>query len=353
MPFNDGESDNLEADHSPLVSIVLRTHNRSEQFKIALQSVINQTYQPIEILVIDHDSADDIEAIISGFDKPVKYYRHTGTYLDTHNVFRDKVSGEYVTIVDDDDFMAPTCVEKLVHVLRTREDIHVVFPRYQFFFVRDGQYHLESLSPKLDNQTIHKLMLTQGILHWNSVLFRKKCIQNIPKLDETVIGAFDWFIWIQMALAGYRFYQINDFLGYIQRSHDSIQAAGDRIVIGRSQCIKYYGDHLGFFKKLSWGYFTGYGYHLICQGLSWMDLGKTRKGRMVLIKGLLMYSFGFKNRLKIIPAVIILFASVVSDPMKARTRIEKLFRNYLFRIVSQREGAGYAKAARIKFWGQL
>ena len=318
----------METHNSPLVSIVLRTHNRPEQFKMALQSVINQSYRPIEILVVDHDSTDDIQAIIAAFDEPVKYYRHTGTYLDTHNVWRDKVMGEYMTILDDDDFIAPRCLEKLVHVLNTREDIHIVFPRYQFFFVRDDQYHLESLSPKLDNRTIHKQMLVKGIIHWNAVLFRKECIQNIPKLDERVIGAFDWYVWIQMALAGYRFYQINDFLGYIQRSHDSIQAGGDRIVIGRSQCIKYYGDQLPFFTKLFWGYYSGYGYHLICQGISWMENGKSRKGRVVLIKGLLMYFFGFKNRLKIIPAVFILFASVVSDPAKARMRIEKLFRNY-------------------------
>jgi glycosyltransferase involved in cell wall biosynthesis len=320
---------------------------------MALQSVINQTYRPIEILVLDHDSTADIQAIAAAFDEPVRYYRHTGTYLDTHNVWRDMVAGEYVTVLDDDDFIAPRCIEKEAYILNTREDIHIVFPRYQFFFVKDGQYELEMLTPRLDNRTIHKKLLVKCVLHWNAVLFRKECIRNIPDLDGRVIGAFDWYIWIQMALAGYRFYQVNDFLGYVQRSQDSIQAAGDRIVIGRSQCIKYHGDRLPFFTKLFRGYYSGYGYHLICLGISCLENGNSRRGRMVLIKGILMYSFGLKNRLKLIPALFILFASVVSVPAKARGRIEKLLRNYLFRIRTQREGAGYAKAGKLTFWRQL
>lgn len=316
---------------SPLVSIVVRTHNRAHLLKSALQCLLNQTYRPIEILVIDHNSTDQTEDVALSFGKHIRYFKHTGNFRDTFNVWRDKIKGHFISFLDDDDYVKPSCIEKLVTVLLSRKDIDLVFPRHLIYYLNGNRCTLLQETHMYDLSQIRKLILRWNIIPWNGVLFRTHCLSSIPVFDDTITGAFDWFFWTHLVLAGYSFYQLNEVLGVLRRSSDSVQLELARMSEGGLQCIRHYARHLSFPEKLSFGYHNVYGYRLIRHGIILIENGQTRKGQLIVLKGLWIYFFCKEGRGKFIAAILILLASFLSNPTVARTRVEKLLRNYYFR----------------------
>jgi glycosyltransferase involved in cell wall biosynthesis len=315
----------------PFVSVVVRTHNRSDLLNNALKCLISQTYRPIEIIVVDHNSTDNTKEVASSFGEIVRYYKHTGSFRDTFNIWRDKVKGEFISLLDDDDFIKPDCIEKLVNKILKKKDVDIVFARHRFFSVNKDRCIILGDTMHLNEMEIRKNLLRTNIIPWNSVLFRAHCLSKVPKIDNTITGAFDWFFWIYMVVAGFKFYQIDEILGFIQRSSDSVQFEIERMSVGILECKRYYGRHLTLYEKLLFGYNYMYGTQLINYGLYLLENGGIKKGRLYLLKGICRLLFSIKGRKKYFIAILIWVSSLISEPQKSRRRIEKLFKNYYFR----------------------
>jgi len=316
---------------APLVSVVVRTHNRAEHLKKALQCLKDQTWPNLEIFLVDHDSSDNTAEIARSFGDSVIYYLHKGSFRDTFNVWRDKISGEFISFLDDDDYITPDCIEKLMNLLLTNNDIHIALPRHRYFSVKNDRCLIEKETQRIDCTNIRKILMQRNVILWNGVVLRRDCLKNIPPIDDSITGAFDWYFWILLDLANYNFFQLDCFLGYIRRSQDSVQYEIPRMSKGILECIEYYGGHLSIYEKLINGYYHMHGYRLICNGIICLEQGDISSGRHQILRGIYNYSFGGKKILKLIPAMIIYFFSLISKPQKARSRIEHIFNVFLFR----------------------
>lgn len=93
----------------PKVSVVVPTYNRSAFLRQAIQSVMDQTCQDIEILVVDDGSIDDTASVITGFgDQRIVYIHQENTGRSAaRNRGLAQARGEYVAFLDDDDFYLP------------------------------------------------------------------------------------------------------------------------------------------------------------------------------------------------------------------------------------------------------
>jgi|GEM_PF-2541980 len=105
----------------PLVSIIIPVHNPGKLLDVCLQSVIEQSYKNIEIIVVNDDSSDDSESIIKGFQKKdsrIKYF-----YTNQHNAAFTRREGikessaKYVCFVDSDDVIDKQYVQVLYETL--------------------------------------------------------------------------------------------------------------------------------------------------------------------------------------------------------------------------------------------
>jgi len=118
-----------------LVSVVMPAYNHEKFVGQAIESVINQTYGPIELLIIDDGSSDRTWDIIRGLQPACekrfrrvifKRQENRGTCL-TLNRLLDDISGRYVTSISSDDLMAPALVEESLFFLEENSDYGVVY----------------------------------------------------------------------------------------------------------------------------------------------------------------------------------------------------------------------------------
>ncbi len=112
----------------PLVSIIVPVYNVGELVLKCLDSLISQSYEQIEIVVVDDGSTDGSGKLCDDFakkDKRIKvFHKKNGGLSSARNYGIKKASGEYVCLVDSDDYVKKDFVKKLVDVVR--EDVDVV-----------------------------------------------------------------------------------------------------------------------------------------------------------------------------------------------------------------------------------
>lgn len=106
----------------PLISVIIPVYNVEEYLDECIQSIVNQTYQNLEIILIDDGSTDNSPQMCDAWkaqDSRIKVIHKTnGGVSATRNAGLDIATGEYIGFVDSDDYIAPTMYEELQKVLR-------------------------------------------------------------------------------------------------------------------------------------------------------------------------------------------------------------------------------------------
>ena len=102
-------------------SIVITTYNRLDLLKRAIQSAFDQT-QPCEVIVVDNASTDGTQAYVESLGNRVIYCRNqTNTnHAGAVNAGVEAASGHWIKLVDDDDYLADTCIERMSEAIRLR-----------------------------------------------------------------------------------------------------------------------------------------------------------------------------------------------------------------------------------------
>ena len=102
------------------VSVIIITHNRSNLLGAAITSVLNQTFQDFEIIVVDDASKDDTGNVVQTFDdKRIRYIRHETNkgHAAARNTGLQNAVGEYIGFLDDDDAWLPEKLQRQVALL--------------------------------------------------------------------------------------------------------------------------------------------------------------------------------------------------------------------------------------------
>ncbi|WP_309733443.1 glycosyltransferase family A protein [Chamaesiphon sp. OTE_75_metabat_556] len=106
---------------SPTVSVIIPTYNREDLICKPIRSVLNQSYQNFEIIVVDDHSTDDTEKVVAGInDSRIRYIRHqrnSGAAV-ARNTGIENSKGAYVAFLDSDDEWLPEKLEKQLNLFQ-------------------------------------------------------------------------------------------------------------------------------------------------------------------------------------------------------------------------------------------
>ena len=96
------------------VSIIVPIYNEEKNLKKCIESLINQTYKNLEIILINYGSTDNSKKVIDSYkDKRIVAIHKKNTGIgDTRNTGINKSTGEYIMFVDSDDYIELNCVDR-------------------------------------------------------------------------------------------------------------------------------------------------------------------------------------------------------------------------------------------------
>ena len=112
-----------------LVSIIIPTYNRADLVGATIESALAQTYDHLELIVVDDGSVDDTRAVVARYTDPRVQYFHkdNGGLSHARNFGLDRVAGEYIAFLDSDDLWYPWKLKAQVALFRRHPDVGMIW----------------------------------------------------------------------------------------------------------------------------------------------------------------------------------------------------------------------------------
>jgi glycosyltransferase involved in cell wall biosynthesis len=205
-------------DRLPLVSVIIPCYNGETYLAQAIESALMQTYQPVEIIVVDDGSTDNSPAIAQQY--PVQYLRQQNRGLTpTRNLGIQQSKGDYLVFLDADDRIRPEAIEAGLSVMLERPECAMVIGDH-VFISPDGAHLRDSHKRCLPASHYEALLRSNFIEMISSVLFRRVMLEQVGGFDTALSVAEDYELYLRIArnypicshhsvVAEYRMHQTN------------------------------------------------------------------------------------------------------------------------------------------------
>jgi len=189
----------------PKVTVMIPTYNYGRFVGEAIQSVLDQTFQDWELIVIDDGSTDDTAAVMRAFDdRRIRYvYQENQGNPAARNTGLRLANGEYFACLDADDVWFPDKLRKQVAQLDSLPPtVGLVYGNVDLFSDEDGsiiQRFLEVQTPPR-GQVFRKLLDNEGyFIHDTAALIRREVFDRVGPYDESLLRFQDWEMWVRIA----------------------------------------------------------------------------------------------------------------------------------------------------------
>ncbi|MBF0543029.1 MAG: glycosyltransferase family 2 protein [Candidatus Riflebacteria bacterium] len=241
----------------PKVSVVIPNYNHARFLARRIESILQQSFQDLEIIILDDDSNDGSREIISDYKKKCPQIR---TYFNDQNsksAFKQwdlgvqKSLGEYLWIAESDDYAEKEFLADTVSVLEKNPGVGIVYCESKIVdefdnILSEVSHQKPFLSPHWDKwkknyinqgkkELASCLYLNNTINNASSVLFRKNIYLEAGQADQSMIFCGDWYLYIRMLM-------ISD-VAYIARVHNNLR------VHSGSTRFRYFDNEI-YFKEL-------------------------------------------------------------------------------------------------------
>jgi glycosyltransferase involved in cell wall biosynthesis len=234
---------------SPLVSVYIPTHNRCELLKRAVNSVFNQTYQNLELLIVDDASEDHTQDFLSNLSHEsiiIKTFKQDVAQgaCAARNIAISQASGEFVTGLDDDDELLPHRINSLIEHYD---------PNYAFictgFLWNYGKHSRTVDSAAMTIRITDQLDYNYAT---NQVLVAIDRIKSIQGFDESLVACQDYDTWTRLIQ---KFGPAKRIVGtsYIIHRDESLEriSSPSNWLKGHSQFVAKHGTYMSAKNKLN------------------------------------------------------------------------------------------------------
>ena len=205
------------------ISVVMPVYNAPEDFfRAAIESILNQTFQDFEFIIIDDASKDYIETIAKSYsDSRLKYYKleQNQGAANARNTAISKATGKYLAFLDADDVALPTRLEKQYNFLETHPEIGVLGTKTEIIGNDSKEMHFPTPTKHQDIENY--LILSGCVFCQSSIMLRKEILdKNNIYYKTEYIPAEDYAFWLDLigktkfevmedVLVQYRFHEQN------------------------------------------------------------------------------------------------------------------------------------------------
>jgi glycosyltransferase involved in cell wall biosynthesis len=188
-----------------LISVTIPAWNAADYLRIAIDSVLAQTYKPLELIVVDDGSTDHTREVCQSYGSAVRYFYHEndGTAGISARKYSIRESrGEWIAFLDHDDRWLPDKLAKQVEAIKTYPDAGVLFTRYKCINAHGDDLNPSNLLPVSGgafclepHEAFHHLLKSNPYCP-SSALIRKHALEQVELPDKHVCG--DWSQWLSL-----------------------------------------------------------------------------------------------------------------------------------------------------------
>jgi glycosyltransferase involved in cell wall biosynthesis len=196
----------------PKVSVIIPSYNHGQYISEAIHSVLDQTMQDFEIIVVDDGSTDNTAAVLQTFQDQIRYVRRrtpSGPGAAKNCGIRLS-EADYIATLDADDIWFPQKLDAQVQLMDARPEVGLCFANVYNFDTNSRQTWPQSGFDLLSPHSGHVLgqLLCQNFIPSQSVMIRRKCLARVGLFDESLRIGEDWHLWLRLA-AAYRVDYLN------------------------------------------------------------------------------------------------------------------------------------------------
>lgn len=216
----------------PLVSVVIPSYNRAKYIAETIESVLDQTYRNIEVIVIDDGSTDNTGEVVSQYLPRIKYIRQANAERGASRNHGLSISkGEYIAFLDSDDVWLPTKVEHDLRIFSSSPRIGLVCSNAVQIDAAGRQ--LKLLRPKAYSGTVTDRLIVNNFVLMATHLAKTAAVRQLNGFREEreLSGSEDWELWVRLSTS-VEFFHSNEVTARI-RTHDE-NTMGDATGMSRS-----------------------------------------------------------------------------------------------------------------------
>lgn len=226
-----------------IVSVIIPTYKRAEKLSRAIDSVLNQTYKNIEVIVVDDNNQNTkfrliTEKIMDQYknDSRVKYIKHevNRNGAAARNTGIVKSNGEFIAFLDDDDWFYTEKIEKQVKYLMRHKDYDGVY----CWRIQNGK----AIKGKYIGDLSKEILLMEFTPTTSSLLFKKNSMLQIKMFDENFKRHQDFELLLKYFRNGYKLGYIPNVLVEIGQNDGENQIHGKELEETKENFLKNFND---------------------------------------------------------------------------------------------------------------
>jgi glycosyltransferase involved in cell wall biosynthesis len=241
----------------PTVTAIVPNYNHRRYLEQRIQSVLNQTYPHLEVLLLDDASTDGSRELLENFSSSPRVTgllvneANSGTPFKQWNKGVAAATGEYIWIAESDDYANPTLVNRLVDILERHPNVGVAYaqsvavdeqsnPLYSLIeWTRDlhptrwESDYLSNGREECRNFTVRKCTIPNA----SGAIFRRALYHSVGGADETYKLSGDWQLWGKLLLVSDIAF-VSEPLNFFRTHAGTVRKQSSRGAIGLLEAIR-------------------------------------------------------------------------------------------------------------------
>ena len=223
----------VEPGAPPTFSVIVAAFQVADVIGEALDSVHRQTLQPLEVIVCDDGSTDDLDGALEPYlDEIVFLRKKNGGEASAKNAAALAAQGDFLLILDADDIFLPGRLASLSEFARARPDLDILTT--DAFLTAGGTVLRRAYDPTWHFE-IHdqrRAILQQNFIFGLAAVRRTRLLEH-GGFDESILWTTDWDLWLRLILSGSRAGCIDEPLALYRLRETSLTASRRNLLLGK------------------------------------------------------------------------------------------------------------------------
>ncbi|MEP0917141.1 glycosyltransferase [Leptolyngbya sp. DQ-M1] len=222
----------------PVISVIIPVFNGEHTITETVQSVLNQTFTELEIIVIDDGSQDSTLSVVSSItDTRVKVFSYDNAGVSTsRNRGFAHATGEYISFLDADDLWTPNKLEAQYQALQLHPQAAVAYS-WVDYIDQDGKFFRSANHVTANGNIYEQLLLNNLLENGSNPLIRRQAFADVGGFDPTLAFGEDWEMWLRLS-ARYEFVAVPSPQVLYRMSSNSVSCNVQRMETGSLRMLE-------------------------------------------------------------------------------------------------------------------